>query len=341
MLVCLAGALGLASSAVDAGVASAASPPVPAGPAAALGVVSAPLGGTITILGSGWNPALGLVKIDLCGNLALNGSADCDVSNTIDTAIQADGTFRSALRATAPPSPCPCVVRIGYGSNPDLVKLPVEITGVGQRAPQAAPRVRRAVAVLDVRVTGSGPWTSWLGGAPKRTVSYSVRNTGDVVLHNPAVSLNLGRSRNASGFVAAPDVGDLGIGQTKSFTTPLPFGALSAGKYDVVLTVDPVGDLGTGDATTTIVPWGLLAFVAVGLEVGWLRFRRRFHRSRRAPGPEVAALERIAGAEGLGLSAPLPAPVASTEHDWAGPWVPLARVAEGGGPAGVLVSADR
>lgn len=312
-----------------------------ASPTAKVDLGSVAPGRGIRVTGTGWNPSDRLVEIEVCGNLALNGSIDCDVANTDEAAITPDGTFFSAITATAPPSPCPCVVRIGYTSLPDIVKLPIVIEGVGQRPPELLPQVTRQVSVSAVYLEGSGPWWSWFGAAPRRRVVYTVVNTGDVVLDDPALTVSFGRGRQPSGFVNAPEIGELNVGQSKTFSARLPFSAPSFGSYTVTVYVDPLGQVGAGQATTAVVPWGLIVAVAVVLQVLVLRVWADVRR-RRAVGGEGTAAEDVADGPDVGGMVvwdaagfvdsfePMPyrerpLPVVEVEHEWAGPWWPIAR----------------
>lgn len=307
------------------------------------------LGGAIHVTGSGWDPSHGIVEIEICGNLALNGSVDCDVANTLETAIKSDGTFVTAINATAPPSPCPCVLRAGYQADPGKTTTPITIEGVGQRPPQAFPQVSRQVAISNVAIVGGGPWWSWFGGAPHRRVVYTVTNTGNSVINNPAVTVNFGRGEQPSALVNPPAISTLGIGQSVTDSAPLPFGALSLGSYTVTITVDPTGVVGTGQATTAVVPWGLIFILALGLAVVLVQLRMRLQRrhergSSLRPIPVAADLAGVStvaeppGSLGWGGSTyveavePLadegPVVLIEVEHGWAGPWLPITLSAE-------------
>ena len=82
------------------------------------------------------------------------------------------------------------------------------------------------------------------------------------------------------------------MGATRSFTVPIRFPALSFGSYRAVVKIDPFGEVGTGESTTSLTPWGLIAVAVAGpfLPLALrLQARRRvravaaMRRSRRAP----------------------------------------------------------
>ena len=258
------------------GLAGAVSVAAGSGPPWAIGdEASVALGQGLHLRGGGWDWRNGTLEIQLCGNLALDGSNDCDVTNTDEPAVRSDGTFDTAVTVSAPPVLCPCVVRIGYRLAPDMVKIPIDIRGVGIRDPQAPAPLRRAVTVTGVRLTGGGPWTSWFGGAPWRTLTYSVSNTGDVALHHPATDIAIGKGSPPQGFVEAPDIGDLAVHQTKTMRVRVSFGALAVGSYGAVVRVDPVGEVGSGGAHGRFIPWGLVVVAVLVLQLGVIVIRKR------------------------------------------------------------------
>jgi hypothetical protein len=106
-----------------------------------------------------------------------------------------------------------------------------------------------------------------------------VTNTGDTVLHHPAVTLAWGRGSSPDGFIAPPDLGDLAPGQTTVSRVPIPMHALSFGTYRVTIDADPAGgESASGFAETTIVPWGLIVMALVLLQLVLLSIRNRYRR---------------------------------------------------------------
>jgi hypothetical protein len=218
----------------------------------------------------------------LCGNDALDGAADCDPGNTAEGGIRQGGDFLTLFKVAAPLLPCPCVLRASSRQSATDVKIPISIVGAPTAPPQQRVSVRRAVSVDDVRVEGRGPWTSWFGASPHRTLVYRVTNTGDVVLHNPPLDASWGKGSNRSGFIPAPPVGDLAVNATRTFRADIPFPALSFGSYRAVVAVDPFGTPGSGEATTKTTPWGLVVAGPAGFALNrtsrWLRRSSSIHR---------------------------------------------------------------
>ena len=61
--------------------------------------------------GRGWDPRSNVV-VELCGNLAIGGSVDCDIRGSRVVAVGPDGRFAAELVVGALPAPCPCVIRV-------------------------------------------------------------------------------------------------------------------------------------------------------------------------------------------------------------------------------------
>ncbi|MHB8465537.1 MAG: hypothetical protein ACYDH6_22165 [Acidimicrobiales bacterium] len=273
------------------------------------------VGSVVHVHGTGFDPTDGTVQIAFCGNLALNGSGDCDLANTNEPAIGSDGTWWDGIRISAPPVACPCVIRVGTHSNPTVATVPISIAGLAVVPPHKDPAVRRVVTVTGVHLEGGGPLLAWFGAAPGRTLVYNVTNGSDIVLHDPPVDISFGRGRSPTGFVEPPHVGDLAVGQTKTFRVHLPFGALAWGTFTAKVQVDPVGDIGSAAKSTVVIPWGLIAAGVVALQglVVLLRNRLRSWLRRRA---QRAAVVTPANA---------PRPIVTPDTSgraWSGPWLP-------------------
>lgn len=278
-----AGGFGLVWGAGPAGAAAAGPRPAPsapaAGPSALAETAVVSVGQKIRVQGSGWGSDTSqVVSVVLCGNAALDGAADCDLGATAEGGLRAEGTFSALFTVPAPPLPCPCLLRFFSPAAAVDVKLPVTVLGAATAPPRPQVSTRRSVRVDGVHFEGRGAWTAWFGAPAERTLVYRVTNTGDVVLHDPAVDAVSGRGPHPDGFVAVPPVGDLAVGAVRTFRVPVRFSALSLGTYRAVVTVDPFGTTGTGGADTGLTPWGL---VAVGGGVPVLALVRRRTARRR------------------------------------------------------------
>jgi hypothetical protein len=227
------------------------------GPTASTSTKVARLGDLIHIAGAGWQADSGNVAfVTLCGNAALDGEVDCAVDDTQDATIYADGTWHTVYTLDAPPYPCPCVLRINNDALSTIVEIPITVLEFPSAPPY--PRVHevsRSVAVARVHMSGIGPLVAWFGGSPHRTLTFRVTNTGQVDLHDLVPQVVAGRGAHPTGFIAAPKIGDLAVGQSKTFSVPVAFPALSVGWFHALVTVDPSGSIGSAGTRTFAVPW--------------------------------------------------------------------------------------
>jgi hypothetical protein len=294
---------------------------VTAGPAPLALAASAPtavaetdvvsVGQRLRVHGDGWGPdASQVVSVVLCGNAALDGAADCDLSDAAEGGIRDGGSFYTLFTVPAPTLPCPCLLRVFSPASAVDVRIPVSVLGAATQPPQPRVFARRAVRIDSVHLQGQGPWAAWFGAAPRRELVYRVTNTGEVTLHDPPIDIAWGKGPNPSGFVAVPAVGDLPVNASRTFTVPIRFPALSFGSYRAVVKIDPFGEVGTGDSSTSLTPWGLIAVAVAGpslLLAQRLQARRsavpaeaRSIRSRRTDGGSEPA--PIASAPALALA---------------------------------------
>jgi hypothetical protein len=294
-------AVGLSAAVLALAASTAARADQSSAPWATADASSAPLGATVHVQGGGWGPAQGdTVDVVLCGNAALDGSSDCAVDNVAEGAVGADGQFVAGLRLLAPPYPCPCVLRVSTPNIEAVIAIPISVVGFATAAPTKQVHISRAVVVDQVQLEGQGPWLAWFGGGPTRTLVYRVTNSGDVVLHSPAVSLTWGKGTSPSGLLAAPDVGDLAPGQSKTFRVRLALPGFSIGTYHAVVQVDPLGTIGRAQASTLSLPYGLISLALVGLGFlvrRWRQRRRQLRQFLRAAGGAGWYLDPLGGDE--------------------------------------------
>lgn len=293
-----------AGAALGAGTDGAGRPPLPT---AAVSAGTARIGQLVRVSGAGWGAPGDVVNAVLCGNAALDGDADCDLSNTAQGAIRTDGRFDAAITLSAPPDPCPCVVRFNRHLGDVVVTVPITIYGFATAPPVAHPVPSRAVRVSGIDVAGGGPWTSWFGAPARRTVTFTVTNTGAVTLDDPPVDIAWGRGADPTGFIAPPSVGALAPGEAKTISVRIPFGSLAVGTYTVTVKVDAIGAIGAAHASTSVIPWGWILLAGAALQLGLLKVRNRVRR-RVAPTVQVAGVEPADAGEGESAWQPVAEP---------------------------------
>ena len=255
----------------------------------------------MVVRGEGW-PAARLAQVQVCGNQAGRGSPDCDQGRAVTVPVEADGSFATLLTLAVPPVACPCVVRGTSAGGPQAVVVPITLDGTlaAARVVGAADRPDRRLEITGAELAGGGPWTAWFGAPPRRTVSFTVRNVGNVVVTDPAFTVAVGRGEHPSGLVDAPRLGSLGPGEERVYVVGVDFGPAAFGSYtvrgDVTGLDQPAGFQVKGSAH----PWLGVVSVAVIAQLVLLGWRNRL-RSRLVPAEAAAAAAVV---------------VAAAEPDW-------------------------
>ncbi len=272
-------------------------------PTASVSPGAAAPGSPVIVRGSGFAPGT-LVSVELCGNEARRGSADCDQSSALDAGASSTGDVAVQLIVGTPPSPCPCVVKLtGLGSSA-TASTPFVVSGAPTADPGTLaaqyPDVSRQINVIDAHFTGSGPWTAWFGASPHRELVYTVQNIGNVAVQDPPIIIAVGKSDNPTGIVHPPPLGTLAPGESQTYHTTVDLGAFSWGQYHAVGSIPGFADPVRFTASTTNYPWALILIVVIGLFELILikarnRARKRLARATDSPGaprPRAGAQRR-------------------------------------------------
>ncbi len=220
-----------------------------------------------------------LLQVALCGNLFLNGVSDCDLPNAVTTTSTPEGTFFVDMVVGTPPAPCPCVIHVSSPESLRAVDQPFEVLGADTATPNTQV-IRRTVEVSST-LTGTGPWTAWLGGAARRDFTLTVQNTGTVPLLNPPVVVTAGQGADPTSIVAQPQLGEIAPGASATATIPVTLGPPTFGRYTVKATVSGVDQPTTTSNETTSYPWALIAIAWLLIQIPLLGLYRR-----RVNGPE-------------------------------------------------------
>ncbi len=259
------------------------------------------VGAPVVVRGEGWPPAR-LAQVQVCGNQAGRGSPDCDQGRAVTVPVEADGSFATLLTLAVPPVACPCVVRGTSAGGPQAVVVPITLDGTppAARVVGAADRPDRRLEITGAELAGGGPWAAWFGAPPRRTVSFTVRNVGNVVVTDPAFTIAVGRGEHPSGLVDAPRLGSLAPGEERVYVVGVDFGPAAFGSYtvrgDVTGLDQPAGFQVKGSAH----PWLGVVSIAVIAQLVLLGWRNRL-RSRLVPAEAAGAV---------------PVVVAAAEPDW-------------------------
>ena len=273
-------------------------------------------GQSVTVTGRGF-PANTNVQAQICGNAALDGSADCVQSTAQEVSTTKSGLFQVPVVVTIPPKPCPCVVLVLDFSAPSTPTTPITIIGAPNATP-AASKVQK-LQLLDAYLEGNGPWYSLFGGPPKRTLVLTVRNPNPTPYIDPPLVLAVGAQSNITTHEATTrNLATIGAYQTKIYQVPVTFPAISIGEHQVVGVVGNSGLSRAFVVKTWLFPWGLLIVLLVVLELILLAITRYFRERRRRreeeearlaadqagpPTGEVPAVAAVGAAVGAGVGA--------------------------------------
>jgi hypothetical protein len=242
-----------------------------------------------------WPPNATL-SLEICGNMAAAGSIDCDRSATTSVIVNGSGFFAANVTVNRPPSPCPCVVQAWSLSTSDEATTSIAIAGVPELPGAPVGTVLPVASFLtvdDATLNGSGPWTSWFGLSPRRTLEFTLHNAAEFSIDPPALVLTAGHSDEPTGYVPSVDPEPLEPGESRTITVPIEFDPVSFGGLVVRGEIQGLATPVVFRASTRSDPWGLiaLAIVAVLLVLVLIRnaVRRRL-RARDARETEIAAL---------------------------------------------------
>ncbi|WP_433493456.1 hypothetical protein ACQP26_17950 [Micromonospora sp. CA-248089] len=224
---------------------------VPSGPVA--------VGQRVTVTLRGW-PA-GPAHLTVCGNDARRGALDC--ANEHATTVQvAAGTAVAPIVLDAPPVACPCVLRAGQLTGVAQVTAALPLSGV-TAAPAPAPATAPRLHLDELGVAGRSPLRTWFGLPETLTVRVALRNAGPADVVEPPFTLLFGRPGRAQTIVAAPPLGTIGAGQTRTYEIPVPVDVAVLGKHELHGRVDVPEQPVAFVVETSRHPWGLLGAAAV------------------------------------------------------------------------------
>ncbi len=274
-----------------------AGPAAAASPTASADTSVAAVGQLVHITGFGWSPVGGVVEVLICGNDALDYSADCDLTNTYGAAIRADGAFYAGLVVALPPTPCPCVLWVTTAIDSTGLTLPLSIAGAptAPASSHVANLNSQRTVKLTATIHGSESWRGWFGLSQHRVLTLQVTNLFMSSLTNPVLSLTMGSGSNPTGYIQAPQLATLAAGSSETLTIPVKIPPLTIGHLSVEAQVQAGGPVATATVTTSSTfPWGLLILVVLLIQGILLLVRnvsRRRMRKRTMPPPDELEAE--------------------------------------------------
>ncbi len=231
-------------------------------------------GQTLTVKLTGW--AAGNVVVELCGNEARRGTADCAVGTSATTFVQDKKTATVMLNVAKPPIGCPCVVAVRPVAGGTPVTVPVKVAGMTTLSSPELGAVAgsRRVTVLRVAVSGSG-FAEQFGGPARRTLRFTVRNDGATAVTDPPLALAAGRGSDPTEIVNAPPLGTLEPGAERSYEVPFTLGAPAFGRYSVRGEITGLDEPIAFTGHTASYPWAVPVVGVLLVGVAFLRALRR------------------------------------------------------------------
>jgi hypothetical protein len=223
----------------------------------------------LTIAGFQGQPVI----ISVCGNQARRGSVDCDMTSSLARETQVDRAVGTDFTVTAPPAPCPCLIRVSSQNNLQVAIAPMVIVGhpVGEVVGGATASQPLGVAITaNPAPDGAGATLrSLLGGSTTYDVTIRVTNRATFEVENIAVAATFTRGwSDDTRNVEIPDPGTLAPGQTWIETVQADVPALTFGDVEWRATVSGQGPSVTATDITPSQPillWLLGAILVIDL----------------------------------------------------------------------------
>ncbi len=163
-------------------------------------------------------------------------------------------------------------------------------SAAGAQPAQTAPQT--SITVVEARVTGDGPWTSWWGGPAHRSLLLTLENTGTTPATDVAVTLAVGKGEPTRP-IAAPPIPTLAPGERITIAVDVTLPRFSFGTHAVEGVVDSSVPF---RAETSHVPWLLLFLPAIVLgQVVLVSLRNRARAHLRATSTAGREVKPVAG----------------------------------------------
>ncbi|QKW38057.1 hypothetical protein HUT06_32005 [Actinomadura sp. NAK00032] len=252
--------------------------PAHAEPAIGLDRTAVKPGQTVTVRLTGFAP--GNLLVELCGNQARRGTADCAVAASASTYAGEGKATAVMLNVAKPPVGCPCVIAVRPVTGGAARTVPIKVAGVptlsaAERPAASAAGGTRRLSATAVSVRGGGLLDGWLGGAADRTLRVTLRNEGTTPLTDVPLSLTMGRGPDPADLVTAPALGTLDPGQERTYDIPFTLGAPAFGRYTVRGEIGGLDEPIAFTAHTAGYPWALPLLGALLVPLPLAARRRR------------------------------------------------------------------
>jgi hypothetical protein len=274
-------------------------------------------GQRIVISGLDW-PYLTSVDVALCGADAVDGSADCSVTETATMVATHRGILESYISVVLPPRPCPCVMLVTSANSDFTEKIPVKIVGAPTvPVRRLTPTVTPAPSITDLRVVGSTTFVSSMGGAAPREVEFRIRNSASTTVTPVLIGRWGGGDNDLPNVIDMPAMRPLGAGESRDVRVPFDLRALSIGDFTVRIQTQLVGYTQVATAWSPTSQWPIALFIClfallvlIVLLATWAARRRRVRAELEAAVEEPEASGAEEPTDGVGGGSTNGAPVA-------------------------------
>lgn len=237
------------------------------------------------------------MSVQICGNLAVNGTSDCDVEGTRGFGVGSSHKFDGRIVVDAPPAPCPCVLLVGSQFDAQTVLIPVTIKDhpILAGTPTADPNQGLTNLSLTAEISRGPWWRDAVGVSPTRLLTLTIANTGGSTTGAGVVDVTVGKTSPATGFAASIPFKSIDSGDSITVQAQFPLDTFAYGTYNITARVtSPAAGAEITKQTSTFPGWLLLAILILILiaDLFWVRHVRKRRRER-----EEAELAAIAAAE--------------------------------------------
>ena len=311
LVVCLA----IACSALGVSTARATVPPSPPAPTATIARSKWSIGDKMIVRGENWPE--GKVNVQICGNLAINGTADCDVAGTRAFGVGSSHSFAGRIVVGGPSAPCPCVVLIGTLFDAQTVLIPIEIRDhpILAGIPTANPDTGLTTVEVSASLSRGRWWRDAIGVSPVRRLTVTLTNTGGNPTGDGIIDITEGKDSPATGFAASIRFESLDPGESTTVAAKFSLDSFAYGTYNLTARVTSPAAGGEITLHTSTFPgWLLVALIIliVIIDIIWVhRVRKRRREREEAEAAAIAAalaaelaLEEEAAAAELALLSP-------------------------------------
>jgi len=233
-----------------------------------------------------------VVNMTFCGNEGRRGSTDCNVRGTQAHETNDDGTPTPAeMPVSAPPVPCPCILRVSSVDNLEVAVAPITLIGHPVADVVGGSEFAKPLSVdivANPASTGlSSDLRSSLGGATTYDVTVQVANRATFPIPAVAVSSSYIRQNyDDTRSIDLPVPGLLEPGETWEQTVQVEVPSPTFGDVEWSATASGQGPTVTATDSTTSTPILLIVFgliLAIDLLILLVRQLMRVRRRRSDP----------------------------------------------------------